>query len=161
MFLLLHITCSCIFMHTSFTFYIFYIFELFWDFSECFFLPPSLSSNASWHLNINMLRLGTLFVPGHPLRLILLLLLGSMMSKLERTSQRTFPYEAFIWNAKSSCRTSPTLTYPLSFIVGVGSHCVTSRSLVHPCWSKSFTPTCMDSIFQYLFFLLTFKVRTL
>ena len=28
-----------------------------------------------------------------------------------------------------------------------GSHCVTSQSFVHPCWSRSSTPTCMDSIF--------------
>ena len=41
MFLLLHITCSCIFMHTYFTFSIFLYIELYWDFFECFF--PSLS----------------------------------------------------------------------------------------------------------------------
>ena len=62
---------------------------------------------------------------------------------------------------QSFCRTSPTLTYPLSFIVRVGSHCVTSRSLVHPCWSRSSTPTCMDFIIQYLFLLLAFEVRAL
>ena len=43
MFLLLHITCSCIFMHTSFTFSIFLYIELYWDFSDCLFLPLSLS----------------------------------------------------------------------------------------------------------------------
>ena len=40
--------------------------------------------------------------------------------------QRTSLDEAFIWNAKSFCRTLPTLTFPLSFTVGDGSHCVTS-----------------------------------
>ena len=40
MFLLLHLTCSCIFMHTYFTFSIFIYIELFWDFSDCLFLPP-------------------------------------------------------------------------------------------------------------------------
>ena len=100
-----------------------------------------------WHLNINLLHLGTLFVPGHPLLLTLLLSLsGSVMRRPNRTSLRTFLDEAFILNAKSSCRTSPTLTYPLSSIVGDGGHCVTPQSLVHLCWSRSFTPTCMDSI---------------
>ena len=49
---------------------------------------------------------------------------------------------------------------PMSFTVGVGSHCVTSQSYVHPCWSKSFTPTCMDLIFQYLILSLAFEVCT-
>ena len=40
MILLLHVTCSCIFMHTSFTFNIFLYIWTVWDFSECFFLPP-------------------------------------------------------------------------------------------------------------------------
>ena len=40
LFLLLHITCSCIFMHTYFTFSTFLYIELFWDFSDCLFLPP-------------------------------------------------------------------------------------------------------------------------
>ena len=43
MFLLLHITCSYIFMHKFFTFYIFLYIELFWDFSDCLFLPPPLT----------------------------------------------------------------------------------------------------------------------
>ena len=36
----------------------------------------------------------------------------------------------------------PTPTFPLSFTVGDGSHCVTSRSHVLSCLSKSFTLTC-------------------
>ena len=98
---------------------------------------------ASWHLNVNLLHPETLFVPRHPLLLILLpLLFSSMMIKPDRTFQKTFLNEAFIRNAKSFCRTSPTLTYPLSFTVGVGSYCVTSQSLVHLfgtsfCYSRS------------------------
>ena len=42
MFLLLHITYSCIFMYMYFTFSIFFYSELFWDFSDCLFLPLSL-----------------------------------------------------------------------------------------------------------------------
>ena len=69
----------------------------------------------------------------------------------KRTSRRTFLDEVFIWNAESFWRTSPTLTYLMSFIIGVGSHCVTSRSHVFPCWFRSFTPTYMELILQYLF----------
>ena len=114
-------------------------------------LSPSLSVCVSlclWHLNASLLRPRTLFVLGHPFHLILLLhLFDSVMRMPERPSWRTFLDEAFILNAKSSWRTSPTLTYLMSFTVGVGSHCVTSWSHVHPCWSRSFTPTCMDLIF--------------
>ena len=90
--------------------------------------------SASWHLNVSLFCPGTLFVPRHPPLLILLsYMFGSMMRRPKWTSLRTSLDEAFIPNAKSSCRTSLTLTYPLSFIVGDGSHCVTSQSLVHPC----------------------------
>ena len=108
------------------------------------------------------LRPRTLFLLWHHLRLILLLLIsGSVMSKPERTSWRTSLDKVFIRNAESFWWTSPTLTYPMSFTVRVGSHCVTSRSLVLPCWFRSLTPTCMDSIFQYLSFILAFEVRAL
>ena len=108
-----------------------------------------------WHLNANLLCLGTLFVPGHPLLPIILPHTSdSVIRRPNWTSLRTFPNESFILNAKSSCRTSLTPTYPLSSTIGDGGHYVTPRSLVHPCWSRSFTPTCMDSIFQYLSFLL-------
>ena len=108
------------------------------------------------------IRLGTLFVSGHPFCLILFLhLFSSVMRMPKRPSRRTFLDETFILNAMSSWRTSPTLTYPLSFIVGVGSYCVMSRSHVHPCWSKSFTLTCMDSIIPYPISSLAFEVRAL
>ena len=128
-------------------------------------LSPFLSSVCVslllWHLNANLLRPRALFVSGHPLLLILhLFLSGSMMRRPKRTSLRTFN-EAFIWNAKSFYRTSSTLTYPLSFIVGVGSHCVTSWSLVHLCLYRSSTLTCMELIIQYLPLLLVFEVHAL
>ena len=117
---------------------------------------------ALWNLNVNLLRAGILFVLGQPLLLILLpYMSGSMMIKLDRTFLRTFLDKAFIWNAKSFCQTSLTLTYPLSFIVGVGSHCVTSWSLVHLCLYRSSTLTCMELIIQYLPLLLTFEVHAL
>ena len=87
-----------------------------------------------WHQNVNLLHPKTLFVLGHLLHLILLpLLFDSMMRMPKRTSWRTFLNEVFIRNAKLFWQTSPTLTYSMSFIVGVGSHCVTSRSHVLPC----------------------------
>ena len=129
-------------------------------------LSPFLSSVCIslllWHLNANLLCWGTLFVSGHPLLLILhLFLFGSVMRRPNWTSLRTSLDEAFIRNAKSFYWTSSTLTYPLSFTIGVESHYVMSRSLVHLWLSRSFTPTCMDSIIQYLFLLLTFEVRPL
>ena len=117
---------------------------------------------ALWNLNVNLLRAGILFVLGQPLLLILLpYMSGSMMIKLDRTFLRTFLDKAFIWNAKSFCQISLTLTYPLSFIVGVGSHRVTSWSLVHLCLYRSSTLTCMELIIQYLPLLLAFEVHAL
>ena len=75
-----------------------------------------------------------------------------------RHSQRTFLDTTFILNTKSFWRTSPTLTFPLSFTVGDGNHYVTSWSLVLLCLSRSFTPTYMGLIIQYLFSLLEFEV---
>ena len=83
-----------------------------------------------WHLNVNLLHLETFFISGRLLHLILLPhTSSSMMRRPNWTSLRTFLDMAFIRNAKSSCRTSPTLTYPLSFTVGVRSHFVASRHL--------------------------------
>ena len=100
------------------------------------FSPPHslIYVNVSCHLSVNLLHPGTLFVPGHPLCLTLLPhTSGSITRRTNQTFLRTFLDEAFIWNAKSFYRTSPTLTYPLSFTIGVGSHYVMSRSHVHPC----------------------------
>ena len=47
----------------------------------------------------------------------------------------------------------------MSFTVGDGSHCVTSRSLVLSCLSRTFTPTYMELIVLYLSFSLAFEVR--
>ena len=91
--------------------------------------------NASWHLNISLFHPGTPFTSGHPLLLLILLphTSSSVMRRPKWNSLSTSLDEEFIQNARSSCQTSPTLTYPLSFTIGVGSHCVTSWSLVHPC----------------------------
>ena len=64
-----------------------------------------------------------------------------------------------ILNAKSFCRTLPTSTFPLSFTVEDGSHCVTSRSHFLSCLSRSSTPTFTGLIIQYLSSSLAFEVR--
>ena len=113
-----------------------------------------------WHLSVNPLQPGTLFVPVLLyLPILLLLLFGSVMMMPLRHSRRTFLDEVFIRNTKSFWRTSPTLTFPLSFTIGNESHCMTSRSPVLSCLSRSFTPTCTGLIVQYLFSSLAFEVR--
>ena len=84
---------------------------------------------------------------------------GFVMMMPTRHLQKKFLVEAFIWNTESFWVILLILTFPLSFIVGNGSHCVTSRSLVLSYLSRSFTPTCMGLIVQYLFSSLAFKVR--
>ena len=99
MYLSLHVTCSCIFMHTYLQFIIFLYIDLFGVFPRVS-LSPSLSFlhwSTLWHLNANPLRPRTFFVLRHPLLLLTLLLFmyGSVMIKPERTLQRTFLNEAF------------------------------------------------------------------
>ena len=130
----LHVICSCIshayILSFQYTCYIW----IAWNFSDCLsFLSLSFCLRLSclWHLSVNLLRLGTLFILV-PLRLLILplSLFGSVMMMPTRHSQRTFLDEVFIQNTKSYWRTLPTLTFPLSFTIGNGSHCVTSQSLV-------------------------------
>ena len=162
MLFMLHITCSCIFMHTYLHFFIFifwFVLVLF-----CVFLSLPLSFFrlvALWHLNKNPLRPRTLFVLGHLPLILHLPMSGSVMRRPSWTSRRTFHDAAFIQNAKSFYPIFLILTFPLSSIVGVRGHYVASRSLV-PLWSfKSFTPICTDSILQYLILSLTFEVHAL
>ena len=107
MFFLLHVTCSCIF-HTYIPFFFLYLIDI--NYVGTFlFIPLSLSLFLSlsffrlvalWHLNGNLLCIGTLFVPGHLLFPPLLILhppmFGSMMIKLVSTFRRTFHDTAFI-----------------------------------------------------------------
>ena len=158
MYLNLHVTCSCIFMHTYLQVLIFLyilLLVLFWF--------PLSRLVASWHLNKNPLRPRTLFMLGHHILLLTLLFLmfGSVMIKPEKTFWRTFLDNAFIRNAKSSYWIFLILTFPLSSTVEVGIHCITSLSLVPPWSYKSFTPLCTDLIIQYLILLLAFEVRAL
>ena len=133
----LHVACSCISYTCVLLFNILDIFEPAWDFSNCLlFLPLSvgLRKTCLWHLSINPLWPGTFFIP-MPLHLLILplSLFNSVMMMPTKHSRRTFLDEAFIWNTKSYCRTFSTPTFPLSFTVRDGSHCVTSRSHVLSC----------------------------
>ena len=110
MHLYLHVTCSCIFMHTYLQVSIFVILYLVGAFLfVSLSLPFSLFLTlvTSWHLNVNLFYPGTLFVLGHLLLLLLLTPLpfayGSMMRRPNQTSRRTFHDVAFIRNAKSFC----------------------------------------------------------
>ena len=149
----MHFPC----IRTLFSIYLLYLILL-GTFLIVFSFSPSLSVYVSQC--INPLQPGTLFIPVLLRPLILhYLIFGSVMIMLLRHSQRTFLDKAFIRNAKSFCQTLPTPTFPLSFTVGDGSHCVTSRSPVLSCLSRSFTLTCTGLIIKYLFSSLVFKVH--
>ena len=99
MYLSLHVTCSCIFMHTYLQFIIFLYIDLFGVFPRVS-LSPSLSFlhwSTLWHLNANPLRPRTLFVLRHPLLLLTLLLFmySSMMIKPERTFHKVSSCKVF------------------------------------------------------------------
>ena len=138
--MLFYIACH-MFMHShayvlSFQYILIYC-ELFWDFFDCLLslsLPLSVYvSLFLWHRIVNLLCPRTLFVSGHPLLLTLLLsLFGFVIRRPNRTFVRTFHNKSFIRNAKSFCQIFLTLTYPLSFTVGVRSHCVASWSCALP-----------------------------
>ena len=129
------------------------------------FVPLSLSFFlllvALWHLCENLPHPRALFIPRHLTMILLLHTIGSVMIMPVRTFRRTFHDMAFVRNTKSSYWIFPILTFPLSSIVRVGSHCVASRSLAL-LWSyKSFTPTCTDLNTLYLSLSLAFRVRAL
>ena len=134
MFLLLHVTCSCIF-HAYIPFFSFFLILLLIGTFLLLFLSLSLSwLVCSWHLKrASLLYPETLFILGHhllPLLILTPLMLGSMMIKPVRTFRKTFLDMAFLRNTKSSFWIFSILTFLLSSTVGVGSPFVTSRSLV-------------------------------
>ena len=150
-----------LFMHTYLQLSLYWYWYC-WFFSVCFFLSLFLLLAALRHLNENPLCPRILFVLRDLLlQTPLLLTYGSIMIKPVRTFRRISHDEVFIWNAKSFYWIFPILTFPLSSIVGVGSHCVTSRSLVPPWSYRSFTPICMDLTILYLILSLAFEVRAL
>ena len=127
-----------------------------------FFLSLPFTLIASWHLSVSPLYLGTLFIPGHLLPLFLLTPLplpsSSVMRRPNRSSLRTCHDTAFIQNAKSFYQIFLTLTYPLSYTVGVGSHYVAPRWRALSWSYRSSTPTCTDSTTLHLSLSLAFEV---
>ena len=114
-----------------------------WCFSNSLSLSLSLSLSvtlvATCHLNVNQLRPRTFFISEHlplllltPLHLTYSFVIRRPNRGIHSSFRRTFQDEAFIRNAKSFCQIFLTLTYPLSSIVGVRSHCVASQSHALP-----------------------------
>ena len=143
---------------------IYLLFGTFLIVSLSFSLSLLLTLVASWHLNVNPFRPGTLFVPGHLLLLLHLtplhLMSDSMIRRPNQTSRWTFHNAAFIRNAKSFCQIFLTLTYPLSSVVGVRSHYVAFRSRAFPWSYRSSTSICTDLITLYPSLSLAFRVYT-
>ena len=150
-------------MHTYLLFNIFDIIDIAWDFSNCssLFLPlilftlvvfmaPKRKSTPAR----NSLHSGA-FSSSNPSPSNVRFRDDDAFKAFRRTSLD----EVFIRNAKSFCRTLPILTFPLSFTGRDGSHCMTSRSHVLSCLSRSSTPTCTGLIIQYLSSSLAFEVR--
>ena len=133
MFLLLHVTCWCIF-HV--------------------YVPSILSILILLSLSLS-LSLPLLL----SLSILLLLTFGSVMRKPIRTSRRTFHNAAFIWNVKSSSQIFLILTFPLSSTIEVESHCMAFQSLVLPWSYRSFTSICTNSTILYLILSLAFDVH--
>ena len=94
----LHVICSYTFhAYVPFHFHIWYYVVM-----VLFYLSPSLSLSrivCAWHSSANPFHLGTLFVPGHLLLILLLFTFGSVMRRPKRTSWRTSPNVVFIWSA--------------------------------------------------------------
>ena len=100
---MMHFFCTshvhAFFMHTyPLLFYCWYFVVIF------FFVSLPLSHSLSWieytwHPSTNPLCLGTFFVPGHLLLILIPLMFGSVIGRPIRTSWRTSPNMVFIWNA--------------------------------------------------------------
>ena len=132
MFLLLHVTCSCIFHAYIPLFSIFLNIIVDWYFFACLSLSLSFFQIVcTWHLSANPLCPKTLFVPRHPLLLILHpFMSSSVMINPISNFQRTFLNEAFIQNTRLFFRISPILIYPLSITIGVRNPFVISWLVV-------------------------------
>ena len=155
----LHVICSCIFMHTYLHFFTF----LYTTILVIFWLSSSLSFFLVLVYSMTPKRKSTSFQN-------LLRFRVSSSSDPTPSSVRFCDDEARKDFSENFCRRGIhsehhvvhqiflTLTYPLSFIVGVGSHFVTSWSLVLPWSYRSFTQICTKSILQYLISSLAFEV---
>ena len=163
MLFMLHVTCSCIFMHTYLQLFIF-LYWCCWLFFACLSLSLPLFLFLTLVCTMAPIHKSTLFQ--NPLRFG-----ASSSSNLapshvwfhDDKAQKDFLENFCRRGIHSECQVILSdfliLTYPLSFTIGVGGHYVTFRSLVPPCLYKSFTPICMESILLYLISSLMFEVR--
>ena len=129
-----------------------------WCFSVCSILSLFLLLVALWHLNENLLRPETFFIPGHLLLIRAFFMSGSVIIKPVRTFPRTFLGVAFTQNARSFFLTSPILIFPLLFTIRIRGPFVISRSAVSPWSYRNFTTICTDLILPYLAFSFLFEV---
>ena len=160
---LLHVTCSCI-SHAYVLYFSIYL--LYLNYFQAFLIVSFFPFSILFTLVVSM-------TPKHKSTPTRNPLCSDASSSSDSTSlslrfhnndahkafSKNFLDAAFILNAKSLWRTSLTPTFPLSFTVRDGSHCVTSQSFVLSCLSRSFTPTCTGLIVLYLFSLLAFEVH--
>ena len=131
------------------------------SFSLSLFLSLS-RIDCTWHPSANLIRFGTLFVPGLPHLLTFLFplfMFDSMMKRPIKTSLRTFLNVTFIWSTMWFCRTLPTLLHPMSFTLSDGTLSMIYLWGVPSCSYRSYTPICMVSIPLYLSLLLYSKVH--
>ena len=149
----LHITCSCI-LHAYVPSSFLFVCTLLW-----LSILSLLRIVCVWHPSTNPLCLGTLFVLGHLLLILLLFISRFVMRRPISISRRTSPILVFIRNATWFYRTFPILLYPFSFIIRDGNLYVRYPWDV-PLWSyKSSTTICTVSIPLYLSLLRRFKVH--
>ena len=168
MFLLLHVTCSCIFHAYVPFFSSLLILICAWYFYACPSLPLSLSLSLSIWLVCSMAPKKSKSTPSQNPLCSGVSTSDSTPSHVrfrdEKASQdfsEKFFDEAFIQNVKLSYQIFLILTFPLSSTVGVGSPFVTSWSLIPPWSYRSFTPIYMDLITLYLISSLAFEIRAL
>ena len=110
MFLLLHVTCSCIFHTYVLIFFLLIDIKCVWYFSVCFSLS-SFQLVALWHLNISTLRPKTLFILGclllfpllilHPLTFSSMMQLTKRKREGERETRRKAPNTSIYKNKKN------------------------------------------------------------
>ena len=151
MLFILHVTCSCIPMHTFFPFNIsWYIWIVFGTFLIVFLSPslfclrysvsmtPKFKSTPSLNPLCSAASTSSNLIP-------------SSIWFHDEDAWKAFLENFSRWGIHSKCQVilADFVDTDLRIVIhiGVGSHCVTSRSHVHPCWFRSFTPTCMDLIF--------------
>ena len=150
-------------MHTYSIFNILVIFEMCWDFSDCHFLSlsflvtlvMSMASKCKSTLSRNPFRSRASSSNPTPSS-IWFRDEDARKDFLENFSRRGVHSERRVILADFADTDLPNVIHSR----GWESLCDISAHVLS-CWSRCFTPTCMDLILQYLFFILAFKVRAM